>query len=114
MGRSRLYEVPAGPLALSIVACLGVACLGGWFLLTTMLGFFGLVLAFALGTAVAEVALRITGRKRGVVMEAVAGACTAAGMVASGLVAGPMFFSMWPFIMVVVATVAAVNRIRYI
>jgi hypothetical protein len=113
-GRSPLFQVQPGLLALSIVACLGVASLGGWILFSNMLGYFGLMLAFLLGIGVAETALRITGRKRGTKMEAVAGACTAIGMLASGLVVSPMFFSLWPVLMVVVATVSAVNRIRYI
>jgi hypothetical protein len=113
-GRSPLFQVPAGTLALTVVACLGVASAGAWILLQNPLGYFGLVLAFLLGLAVAETALRITGRKRGPKMEAVVGVATALGFLSSGIVMGPMFFGLWPILMAVIATMSAINRIRFI
>jgi hypothetical protein len=127
--RSPLFQVSAGSLATASLVCLGVAVLGGW-LLADMgggLGLFSLWLGFLYGLVIAEVALRITGRKRGIQMEILAGTCAALGIVAgwalSALLHGgpdPVtaliahLLHPWSYLLIGLAAFSAVSRIRYI
>ena len=81
--KSRLYQVSAGSFALASLASVGVAALGSWILTSPDFGMgslFELLLGFALGTGVGEIALRVTGRKRGLKMEIMGGVCACAGL----------------------------------
>ena len=99
------------------------------------LGFFTLFLALAYGAFAGQMILRVSGRKRGVRMEIIAGVAMAVGAAAARLVAAPTLHSMgnahppWgvftvlldlvvpspiPLIALVIVVVAAVSRIRYI
>lgn len=127
---SPLFQVSAGNLALAFLVCLGVSVLGGWLLVGVGLGFgfFALWGALLFGGAVGEVALRVTGRKRGLQMELLAGGTTAAGMLAGWLIKAlsfqpppgvPVAFPLLPgsplfYLMAGVAVFAAVSRIRYL
>lgn len=127
---SPLFQVSAGNLALAFLVCLGVSVLGGWLLVGVGLGFgfFALWGALLFGGAVGEVALRVTGRKRGLQMELLAGGTTAAGMLAGWLIKAlsfqpppgvPVAFPLFPgsplfYLMAGVAVFAAVSRIRYL
>ena len=87
---------------------------------------YGLIIGFFYGTLIAEVALRVTGRKRGIKMEILAGACALIGVLV-GRVLGyvPMmpamdalpvfyFFNSHTVLLIGVSVFGAVNRIRYI
>jgi hypothetical protein len=82
-GKSKLYEVSPGSLLRAFLACLAVAAFGGWIMASFGfgLGFFGLWAAFLYGLALSEVALRVTGRKRGLQMEILVGVCAVLGIV---------------------------------
>jgi hypothetical protein len=127
--RSPLFQVSAGSLATASLVCLGVAVFGGWLLASVGggFGFFSLWFGFLYGLAIAEVALRITGRKRGPQMEILAGTCAVLGIVAgwalSALVHGgpdpgtallAHLFNPWSYLLIGLAAVSAVSRIRYI
>jgi len=115
MRNAPLFQLDAGATVLTATASLAVATAGGWFLgsATGQFGLFSLLLAYLLGLGVAETALRVSGRKRGPRMEAIVGTCTAIG-VTLGHVSSVMLFDVWFVVMLVVSTIAAVNRIRYI
>ena len=126
--KSRLYQVSAGSMALAIPACLLTATFGGWLLTGTFggFGYFGMVLGFLYGYLIAEVALRITGRKRGLVMEILAGGSAFLGILAGWLITAalnPMpghppfvahFTNPWSYVLLSIAVFGAVNRIRNI
>ncbi len=115
--RSPLYQVKAGSLMLGYAVSFAVAIPAGW-LLQSMLGFgfFMLWGAFLYGLLVAEVALRVTGRKRGLQMEIMAGAASLGGLLAGWLLIGkPLaLLAGWPVLILVVAFAAALGRIRNI
>ncbi|HLK55005.1 MAG TPA: hypothetical protein VKU00_00485 [Chthonomonadaceae bacterium] len=126
--KSRLYQVSAGSMALAIPACLLAAAFGGW-LLTSIgmgFGFFGIAFGFLYGLAIAEIALRITGRKRGLTMEILAGGSAFLGIIAGWLITDsthPLFnhayflwhlSNPWSYVLLGVAIFGAVNRIRNI
>ena len=140
--KSRLYQVSAGSFALAALAALAAAAVGGWILTSPdfpMGGFFELVLGFALGTGVGEVALRVTGRRRGLKMDIMGGPCAGAGLLigyafnwvqnpmppervalssseyASMLHLGmPYLFSPMVLLTIGVIVFGAVNRIRFL
>ena len=134
---SPLFRVDGRSLALGYAGSLAAGVAGGWLMATVGvgLGFFGCFLAYAYGIAVAEVALRITGRKRGPHIEIMAGVSAALGLIgglylhlltlpplprqfANG-VATPSYMTLYlsnPVIYVIaaVAIYGAVSRIRNI
>ncbi len=123
--RHALFQVSAGSLALAVLVSLAVAVLGGWLLISVGLGFgfFALWGALLYGGAVAEVALRVTGRKRGTAMEVVAGVCAALGLLvgwflaASSRGAGLAFavpHSPRLYLVAILGVAAAISRIRYV
>lgn len=116
-------------MALAIPACLATALFGGWLLTDAIggLGYFQMVLGFLYGYMIAEVALRITGRKRGPKMEILAGGCAFLGIPAGWLLADlfhkipperSFFFwhltNPWSYVLLGVAVFGAINRIRNI
>jgi hypothetical protein len=123
-----LFQVGAGRLALAYVVCLAVGTAGGYVLFGMFrgFGFFQLRGAFLYGLAVGEVALRVTGRKRGPQMEILAGVCAAIGLflgwaaaVGHGAIPGAALLlhflaSFMCLIDVGIACFAAVGRIRNI
>lgn len=138
--KSRLYQVSAGSFALASLASVAAAALGGWILTSpdfTVGWMFEILLGFALGTGVGEVALRVTGRKRGLKMEIMGGVCACAGlllgyainwklhpmpqtpdmealraMMPMGIM--PPLFSSTMLLLIGVTIVGAVNRIRFL
>lgn len=99
------------------------------------LGLISLFLAILYGGFVGEMILRVSGRKRGSRMEAIAGAALVAGSIAARILAAPSIASMgnvrvplgifnvlvdlfspspMPAVLLVLVVAAAVSRIRYI
>lgn len=125
--KSRLYLVSPKSLALAILACLTTAVLGGWLLASKLgsFGFFALWFGYLYGLIIAEVALRVTGRKRGPLMEILAGTSAVAGILVGWLLVLPAgspefisvlsghLFNVWNLLILGLAVFAAVTRIRY-
>lgn len=124
-GKSRLYEVSPGSLGLAFLACLAVGSFGGWIMafFGFGLGFMGLWAAFVYGLLVAETALRVTGRKRGTIMEILVGVCVALGLIIGLGIQSTfspemgrllLYYLKSPFLYlsVGIAIVSAVGRIR--
>ncbi len=79
---SHLYMVDPKSFALALPVTLAAALFGGWLMSTVRgIGFFGMFAGFLYGMAVGEIALRLTGRKRGVQIELMAGACVFIGLI---------------------------------
>jgi predicted small integral membrane protein len=79
---SRLYQVDPKSFAIAIPVTLAAALFGGWLMATVShLGFFGAFIGLIYGLAVGEIALRLTGRKRGLLIELMAGGCVFAGLI---------------------------------
>jgi hypothetical protein len=105
-----------------ILATLGVAVFCGWLLAT--LGEFGVMLivwgGLLYGLAVAETALRATGRKRGLLMEILVGVCGVAGILAGWLLEMlrhdyPLeahLTNPWSYALILFAGFIAVSRVR--
>ena len=85
---SPLYQVSLQGLALGTLGCLTTGVFGGWIMAAYgyQNGLFGGFLAFVYGIVVAEVGLRITGRKRGLQMEIMTGTCAALGLIGGLLI----------------------------
>jgi peptidoglycan/LPS O-acetylase OafA/YrhL len=125
-GKNKLHQVSPGSFALAAVACLAASLFGGWFIASQALGygFMGLWAGFFFGLGIGEIALRVTGRKRGTAMEILAGASVVLGIVGGmgiNLLLHPetanLFFHLTnplTWAMLVLATVSAVGRIRNI
>jgi len=125
-GKNLLHQVTPGRFMLAVIACLAASTFGGWLIASHVIGygFMGLWVAFFFGIGIGEIALRITGRKRGLAMEALAGASTAFGVI-SGLA---IHLSLYPdprmiafelknpmtYATLILAVVAAIGRIRNI
>ncbi len=122
-----LFQVSAPSLLLAYLACLGAGILGGWLLLSIRgFAFFSLWGALIYGTIISEVALRVTGRKRGTQMEILVGVCSALGILAGWFLQSLRYrmpdagvgmalpSDPWFYLMVAVAVFSAVSRIRYI
>ena len=125
-GKNLLHQVSPGRFALAAAACLAASLFGGWVLASRVVGFdfMGLWAAFLFGIGIGEIALRITGRKRGRLMEILAGSSVVLG-VAGGVAidlllhpetAGRAFYLTNPltYVMLILATISAVGRIRNI
>lgn len=119
---SPLYKVEATSLAKAYAACLGLGLLYGALALPLFagFGFIGLWIGFLYGGGLAEVGLRVAGRKRGLAMEIMAGVCAgggpALGLLLLSLVAlpPPIWLLLHPAVWLhfIVAAVAAVLRMR--
>ncbi len=79
IGATRLYQIGAGRLVLTALSTLIVALLGA--VIVYSIGFFVFFLGPMYGVAVAEVALRVSGRKRGRIIEAIGVGSIVAGAV---------------------------------
>lgn len=80
---SPLYQVPPRLILLGLLAGLAVGVGGGYLLASASgMAFFLLWGGLLYGGFVGEVVLRVTGRKRGITVEAAAGICTAVGAIA--------------------------------
>jgi len=130
---SSLYKVHPGRLVLTIAASLICGIIGAYVLF--FIGFFVFFIGPAYGTAIAEVVLRVSGRKRGRLIEAIGiGGICAGALVALGpqLVrlltalhqaptvgttvagAGLTFAFLWPLVGLVLAISACFYRLRYL
>ena len=123
---SRLFQISPQSLGLGYLACLGAGLFFGWILMGVGrgFGFFALMGAFLYGLGIGEVALRVTGRKRGLQMEILAGVCAAVGVVGGWFLAVPSsahalppgytltFLDPMNILMLIIATASAVSRIR--
>lgn len=128
--RSPLFQVNLGSLVLAYALCLPLAAFCGWLIVSiaTGIGFFGLMIAFFYGVGMGEVALRATGRKRGLQVEILAGVSAAFGMLAGlailylarqgmsrmHLPLGFLLLNPFFFADLIVGVVGAVNRVRNI
>ncbi|MCW3051730.1 MAG: hypothetical protein JWN14_900 [Chthonomonadales bacterium] len=136
--KNLLHQVTPGRYLLAVIACLAASIFGGWLIASyvTGYGFMGLWVAFLFGYGIGEIALRITGRKRGLAMEALAGASTAFGVISgvainlllilssdpsttdphligNHLIGNPLTNPM-TYVTLILAVVSAVGRIRNI
>lgn len=125
---SHVYQLDTPRLTLAIVAALALAVVAGWAAAAVAPSgiFIQFWLGLLIGGAVGETTWRLSGRKRGMAIEAGAGACAGLGMLAGHVLsalpalqaAGPPGLAMvldWPGLVVGVgvATASAVSRIRY-
>lgn len=79
---SHLYQVDPKSLLVAIPVTLAAALFGGWLMASIRgLAFFGVFAGLIYGLGVAEVALRMTGRKRGLTIELMAGLCVLIGLI---------------------------------
>jgi hypothetical protein len=137
---SHLYQVDPKSFAIAIPVTLIAALFGGWLMATIRgIGFFGLFAGFLYGMAVGEIALRLTGRKRGLPIELLAGVSVLVGLLGGHAIqflietsslsahtyvdAEPMtaaalaigyFMNPWMYVSAGVAIFGAVSRIRNI
>ncbi len=121
-----LLEATSGALLVAAAAGGVAAIFGGWLVNSIHLGlFFDLVIAFGYGTALGEIILRVTGRKRGMKMEVLAGALPVIGLLTMHFMSLPAEFVIQhgvfgsilnPFSICTagVAAAGAVNRVRFL
>jgi hypothetical protein len=137
---SHLYVVEPKNLAAAIPVTLLAGLFGGWLMSTIRgIGFFGMFAGFLYGLAVGEVALRMTGRKRGLQIEILAGVCVLIGLIGgyafqlfvatsiTGAHGSPLdlvepiepaamalrlLLDPWMYVTIVVSVFAAVSRVR--
>lgn len=123
---SRLFQVSPQGLGRGYLVTLGAGLFFGWLLMGVVrgFGFFSLWGAFLYGLGIGEIALRVTGRKRGRQMEIMAGVCAAVGVLGGWFLALPShaqplppgytvtFLDPWNILILIIATVSAVSRIR--
>lgn len=81
--KNPLHQVAPGRFALAALACLTASLFGGWFIASQVFGYgyMGLWAGFFFGIGIGEIALRLTGRKRGLAMEILAGSSVVLGIV---------------------------------
>ena len=125
-GRNLLHQVRPGSFALAAAACLSASLFGGWIIASQVIGygFMSLWIGFFFGIGIGEIALRITGRKRGLAMEILAGTSVMLGIVGGfGInillhpeipLTGFHLGNPLTYAMLILATVSAVGRIRNI
>ena len=139
---SHLHQIDPKRFAIAIPVTLAAALFGGWLIATIgHIGFFGMCAGFLYGMVVGEIALRLTGRKRGPPMEIMAGACVFLGLIGGYVLqlsvamarytshahgvdlettAGPLalvaatLVNRWIYVTIAVAVFGAVSRIRNI
>lgn len=124
--KSHIYDVSPKVIARGFAASLTVAALAGWLMADLgNFGFFMLWLGFLYGLGVAEVMLRVTGRKRGTAVEIATGASAIGGIVLGWLIFASVsgfpewseylmfqLSSPWTYVVIGCAVFAAVGRIR--
>lgn len=138
---SHLYQVDPRSFAIAIPVTLAAAIFGGWLMATIRgIGFFGMFIGYLYGMGIGEVALRLTGRKRGLAIEILSGTCVLLGLLAgyglhfliatsiSGAVVGPpdpalidvsnlalsFLMNPWIYVTIGVSIFGAVSRVRTI
>jgi len=80
---SHLYQIDPKSFAIAFPITLAAAVFGGWLMVTIgSMGFFAALFAYLYGMGIGELALRLTGRKRGLPMEIMVGACVLIGLIA--------------------------------
>jgi hypothetical protein len=123
--RFELERTKAAPI---VLATLLAGIVLGWMLVGVFggFGFFGFLADYFYGVTIAEVALRISGRKRGKAMEIIGTSCAVIGVVAghilmlgrTGIPIPAILFSllMQPmfYIQAGIAGYAAFSRLRYL
>lgn len=123
---SRLYQVNTGTLGRTALACLATALFGGWILtgVGAGYGFFQLWGAFFYAIILTEVALRMSGRKRGLKMEILVGSCAVIGLLGGTLLnatqrgAEPLevllqfFLQPWNWVALLIAVGISIARLR--
>lgn len=127
-GQSHLYEVGSNDLLKGSAVSFLAAIFGGWLLATLQsFGFFFFWFCFLYGLAVAELALRATGRKRGAKMEIIVGSAVGVGLIA-GIVLNTLLGSSgeitetflailrnpWSYVCLAIAVFSAVARVRHL
>lgn len=124
--QSHVYQVENKDYVKGTAAALVTALFGGWLLSTAgNFGIFFFWFSFLYGLAIAEVTLRVTGRKRGTTMEIIVGSAAAIGIIA-GMVFGALMRggdpilellealkNPWSYVALGVAVFSAVGRIRH-
>ena len=125
-GKNLLHKISPGSFAMATAACLSASLFGGWLIVSQVLGygFMSLWVGFLFGLGIGEIALRITGRKRGPAMEILAGTSVVLGMLGGfGIhillhpgvpLIGFHLTNPLTYAMLILATVSAVGRIRNI
>ena len=111
-----LHDVSIGIYAKSWVITFVVALVVGyahWFIFTQM-AFFGYLIAWFAGIGIAEIAKKISDRRRGTKMEIMAGVCTFVGFLIPYCLSGEIILNPMMAIPILIATASAVIRIRYI
>jgi hypothetical protein len=121
-------QLDPGRALLAFAVCLALSTIGGWLFGSFIgrLGFFSLWGGVLFGGLNGDLALRVSGRKRGPIMEAIAGGSTLLGMlagyaiwaegVAARLQLGPILLlptSPWIIASFAIAVFISVSRIRY-
>lgn len=126
--KSPLFQISVGQLALAYAVCLTVGIVSGWIFQSVAgrFGFFALWGVFLYGIGIAELALRLTGRKRGPKIEILAGSCAVLGLLGGGILAllphilaqpqllTLFFLNPWSYLEIGIAVYAAVRRVRYL
>jgi len=125
--RSPLQQVETKDLLRAYLVCLPSAAFGGWLLANVgySFGLFGGILTFLYGLGVGEIGLRVTGYKRGLRMEIMAGVCVVFGLIdgviiemlkgahfGRGYPLTMLLLSPWTYVVIALAIYGAVSRIR--
>jgi hypothetical protein len=124
-----MLQLNPGRVILALLACFSVSAVAGWLFgaIIGRFGFFALWGGLLLGGLTGEITLRVSGRKRGPIMEAVAGGGTALGLLAGWALWASSFVPMLPGMQISlfptspwvlasfgIAIFSAVSRIRYV
>lgn len=119
--KNPLHQIAPGRFVLASIACLAASLLGGWLFLSLSfgIGFISLWAAYLFGLGIGEIALRLTGRKRGLVMEILAGSSVVLGMIGGFgiellLHAGKTHLPLPLIALSILAAASAVWRVRNI
>ena len=111
-----LHEVSPGSYVKTWLVTLPSAFVIGWFYWTVCapFGFFSWILAYFYGVAVAEVAKHVSDRRRGVKMEILAGVAAGIGLLSTAALTDALFMRPSAPILIIIGTVAAVIRLRFL
>ena len=130
----KLFTLSPAQAALAAVIALLFGLVAGWGV--EFLGFYTILVAVPFGTFAGEMILRVSGRKRGIKMEIIAGAAIAFGAIGGRMLVAMLLMrapglphpplgalaevvdliipSPFPIIALIVAIASAIGRIRYI
>ena len=98
--------------ALTLIAAIVIGYLF-WIVIGHM-GIMGSIISWFVGIGIAEIAKKVSDRRRGTKMEVMAGVCTFVGFVIPICLSGEIFLNPMVAIPLIIATASAVIRIRYI